>query len=68
MDLKSSSLKKELIGAPGKAWARGTDDIDNLKPCNGTRRVSTPAWQSWPAARSESCVAGKYWGNPGHEA
>ncbi len=26
------------MSAPGQAWARRTDEIDNLKPCNGTQR------------------------------
>ena len=39
-----------------QAWTRRKDDLDNLKPCNGTRWVANPTWQSWPAARTESCV------------
>jgi len=46
----------EITGAPGQAWARRMDDIAHLKPCNGTRWATNPTWQSWPAARSESCV------------
>jgi hypothetical protein len=38
---------------PGRG---GRDDLINLKPRTGTRWVANPTWQSWPAARTESCV------------
>jgi hypothetical protein len=54
-ELRPPFVSKSL-SAPGQAWARRKDDVVKLKPRIGTQRVSNPAWQSWPAARTQSCV------------
>ena len=41
-------VSNTTVFAPGKAWARR---MNELKPCEGTLRVTKPARRSWPSSR-----------------